>query len=188
MMTLVDMENDGLVVFPTHRIVRGLARFDREKLLADSVAYFDLEDVAPAAISEKLGEAATAGRKAFVLYAGGKVTLMTLKDNAVMEEILPAGSPAYRQLDVNILHLLVLERLLGIDKENMANQKNLIYTRDPAEAMAAVDGGEADCAFLINPTRVDEIAAVAGAGEKMPQKSTYFYPKLITGHVMNPLF
>jgi uncharacterized protein (DUF1015 family) len=188
MMTLVDMENDGLVVFPTHRIVRGLAHFDREKLLADSVAYFDLEEVAAAAIVEKLGEAATAGRKAFVLYADSKATLMTLKDNAVMAELLPAGSPAYRQLDVNILHLLVLERLLGIDKENMANQKNLIYTRDPAEAIAAVDGGEADCAFLINPTRVNEIAAVAGAGEKMPQKSTYFYPKLITGHVMNPLF
>ena len=104
-----------------------------------------------------------------------------------MDGLLPGTSRAYRGLDVNVLHTLILQRLLGIDKENMANQKNLIYTRDPAEAVAAVEGGEADCAFLINATRVDEITAVAGAGEKMPQKSTYFYPKLITGHVMNLL-
>ena len=69
----------------------------------------------------------------------------------------------------------------------MANQKNLIYTRDAAEAVAAVDGGSANCAFLMNPTRVEQIAAVAAAGDKMPQKSTYFYPKIITGAVMNKL-
>ena len=76
---------------------------------------------------------------------------------------------------------------MGIDKENMANQKNLIYTRDAAEAVAAVDSGSANCAFMLNPTRVEQIAAVAAAGDKMPQKSTYFYPKIITGAVMNKL-
>ena len=74
---------------------------------------------------------------------------------------------------------------MGIDKENMAKQINLTYTRSAEEAIAAVDGGEANCTFIMNPTRVSEIRDVAAAGEKMPQKSTYFYPKLITGLVMN---
>ena len=94
-------------------------------------------------------------------------------------------STASRRLDVTILHTLVLERLLGIDKENMANQQNLTYTRSAGEAVASVDAGESNCCFLLNPTRVEEIGQVAAKGEKMPQKSTYFYPKLITGLVMN---
>ena len=83
--------------------------------------------------------------------------------------------------------LLVLEKLFGIDKENMANQVNLTYTRSFQEAVESVEKGESQCAFILNPTRVAEIRDVAAAGEKMPQKSTYFYPKLITGLVMNPL-
>ena len=102
-----------------------------------------------------------------------------------MAKLMPGASAALQHLDVSILHTLVLERIFGIDKENMANQKNLTYTRAPGEAIAAVDEGKANCAFLLNPTRVDEIRDVALAGEKMPQKSTYFYPKLITGLVVN---
>jgi len=92
---------------------------------------------------------------------------------------------AYRSLDVAVLHRLILEPGLGIDKENMARQLNLSYTRDFDEACRAVRRGEAQGAFLLNATRVDQIRDVAAAGEKMPQKSTYFYPKLITGAVMN---
>ena len=94
-------------------------------------------------------------------------------------------SPAYRGLDVTVLHTLVLERLLGIDKENMARQINLTYVKQLDEAVSSVNNGESQCAFILNPTRVTEIRDVAAAGEKMPQKSTYFYPKLITGLVMN---
>ena len=114
-------------------------------------------------------------------------TLLTLRDPAVMAELLPEKSEASRGLDVSVLHTLVLERILGIDKENMANQKNLTYTRSLDEALGSVASGESQCAFILNPTRVEEIGAVAAAGEKMPQKSTYFYPKLITGLVMNNL-
>ena len=85
------------------------------------------------------------------------------------------------------MHTLILERALGIDRENMASQKNLTYTRDLNEALSTVESDEMQCAFVLNPTRVEEIGAVAAAGEKMPQKSTYFYPKLITGLVMNNL-
>ena len=188
MMTLVDMENEGLVVFPTHRVLHGLAGFDREQLLASCQAYFAVEEVAPEQAQARLDAAVANNQKAFALYTAGKMTLLTLTDNGIMKELLADMSGAYQNLDVSILHVLVLERLLGIDKENMANQTNLTYMRDVADAIAAVDKGAADCAFLINPTKVEEIAQVAGAGEKMPQKSTYFYPKLITGHIVNPLF
>lgn len=185
MMMLVAMENPGLVVFPTHRIVRGIPAFSAERVLEACRASFTIK-ACTGAPQPVLDAAYAAGEKSMVLYTGkGAWSLLTLQDENAMKALLPEASEAYRGLDVSILHTLVLERALGIDKENMANQKNLTYTRDAAEAMAAVDNGEADCAFLINPTRVSEIAAVAAAGEKMPQKSTYFYPKLITGLVMN---
>ena len=105
----------------------------------------------------------------------------------MLDGLLPGLSEASKSLDVTVLHTLVLEKLFGIDKENMANQVNLTYTRSFPEAVESVEKGESQCAFILNPTRVAEIRDVAAAGEKMPQKSTYFYPKLITGLVMNPL-
>ena len=104
-----------------------------------------------------------------------------------MNALLPDKSAASRGLDVSILHTLVLERILKVDKENMARQLNLTYTRSGEEAVESVEKGESQCCFLLNPTRVEEIRDVAACGEKMPQKSTYFYPKLITGLVMNHL-
>ncbi len=120
-------------------------------------------------LEEKLSKAYEEGKHTFAFYDGQKWLTITLKDEALLDEILPHLSTASRRLDVTILHTLVLERLLGIDKENMAS----------------VDAGESNCCFLLNPTRVEEIGQVAAKGEKMPQKSTYFYPKLITGLVMN---
>jgi len=187
MMTLVHMEHPGLVVFPTHRIVRDLPGFDRDKLLKGCEAYFEISACPLEEAESRLAGLLRQGEKALALYTPGACSLLRLRDASVMAELLADTSDAYRQLDVNILHILILERMLGIDKANMANQKNLTYTRDAAEAAAAVDGGSANCAFLLNPTLVSEIANVAGAGEKMPQKSTYFYPKLITGHVMNQI-
>ena len=190
MMTLVNMENSGLVVFPTHRIVRDLPYFDYNEVCEKCREYFNLT---PYLNREKgeigLEKAYAEGRKAFVLFTGdNNYTLLELKDISVMEQFVPNGSKALRELDVSILHTLVLERIFGIDKENMANQINLTYTRSADEALATVDGKRANCAFLLNPTRISEIRDVAAAGEKMPQKSTYFYPKLTTGLVMNKIF
>ena len=190
MMMLVNMENSGLVVFPTHRIVRDLPSFDYNAVCEKCREYFN---VTPYLNREKgeigLEKAYAEGRKAFVLFTGdNNYTLLELKDISVMEQFIPNGSKALRELDVSILHTLVLERIFGIDKENMANQVNLTYTRSADEALATVDGQRANCAFLMNPTRVSEIRDVAAAGEKMPQKSTYFYPKLTTGLVMNKIY
>lgn len=189
MMMLVEMSHPGLVVFPTHRLIRDLADFDPAAMLDACTAYFDVQrGVALGDVKARLDKAYAAGQKAFGFYAGGdSAALLTLKDAAVMDGVLPDQSPVSRQLDVNVLHTLILERLMGIDKENMANQKNLTYTRDMDEAIAGVREGAFQACFVMNPTRVEEIRDVAAAGEKMPQKSTYFYPKLITGLTLNSL-
>lgn len=189
MMMLVDMENEGLVVFPTHRLIRNLENFSAEALLKGCEEHFDvavmnhLEE-----IESTLHSLYQEGKKAFAFYAGGENWyLLTLRDISVMALLLPDKSPASQGLDVTVLHSLILEKLMGIDKENMANQRNLTYTRSFEEAIQFVQSGESQCAFILNPTRVTEIRDVAAAGEKMPQKSTYFYPKLITGLVMNEM-
>lgn len=192
MMMLVDMAHPGLLVFPTHRLVHDFPDFSAEKVLSGSEAYFELTPLSGAEeIEPRLKADYDAGKKSFVFVrrqdSSTACTLLSLKDPAVMAELLPEKSEASRGLDVSVLHTLVLERILGIDRENMANQKNLTYTRSLNEALRSVETGESQCAFILNPTRVEEIGAVAAAGEKMPQKSTYFYPKLITGLVMNNL-
>ena len=187
MMMLVNMENNGLVVFRTHRIVHGLAEFNAEKIIDECKKYFTVSEAPDEGrMQAALNMAYDEGKKAFAMYVGaGNCFVMTLKDETAVKRLLPDMSDAYCGLDVSVLHSLVLERIFGIDKENMANQKNLGYTRSREEALRAVDIDGADCSFILNPTKVSEIRDVAAAGEKMPQKSTYFYPKLITGLVMN---
>ena len=189
MIYLVDMEHPGLIVFPTHRMVRDLADFDKNNILLSCEEYFDIERFDSVGnMNSTLAKQYKAGKKAFGFYCGkGEWYLLTLKDISVMDSVLPDLSPASRQLDVSVLHSLVLEKTMGIDKENMANQINLTYTKFFEEAIMAVDKGEFQCSFILNPTRVTEIRDVAAAGEKMPQKSTYFYPKMITGMVMNDI-
>ena len=189
MMMLVEMNHPGLVVFPTHRLIRDLENFDAKALLSACEADFTVErGLSLDDANTKLQVAYDDGKKAFVCYTGGnEASLLTLKDIALMDALLPDESAVSRQLDVNVLHTAILERLLGIDKENMAQQINLTYTRVTDEAIDGVNSGAFQCAFLLNPTRVSEIQGVAAAGEKMPQKSTYFYPKLITGLTMNEL-
>ena len=183
MMTLVDMDDKGLVVFPTHRLIvdRKVCREEIADKCADS---FDMS-VLPLDQLESALEKGENGH-AYALYTGGNDFLyMELKDGA--QHNIDNRSDAYSDLDVSILHSYVLENALGIDKENMANQVNLRYTRSLDEAIESVKSGKADAAFLINATKVSQIKAVALAGDKMPQKSTYFYPKLKTGLVMNML-
>ena len=189
MIYLVDMEHPGLVVFPTHRMVRDLKKFDRNNVLSACEQYFEITCYKNVSnLNSKLSEQYKLGKKAFAFYVGkGEWYLLVLRDIEVMNKALPGLSPASRQLDVSVLHTLILEKVMGIDKENMANQTNLTYTKFFEEAIMKVDSGEFQCSFILNPTRVTEIRDVAAAGEKMPQKSTYFYPKMITGMVMNDL-
>lgn len=187
MMMLVPMESDGLVVFPTHRIIHSLPDFDGRQMLINAREYFHVGEIStPEALERNLKTEYANNKISFGTYVGGRYYLLTLKSTTDLNELLPGMDVSLRNLDVTVLHSLILEQLLGIDKENMAKQVNLRYTRDFGEAAKAVEDG-ADCAFFLNPTRVSQIAAVGKAGEKMPQKSTYFYPKLITGLVMNQM-
>ena len=189
MMYLVDMQHPGLVVFPTHRMVRDLESFDKDEVLKGCEEYFDITKFTSVGnINSELAKQYKQGKKAFGFYCGtGEWYLLVLKDIEVMADVLPDLSEASQQLDVSVLHSLILEKTMGIDKENMANQINLTYTKFFEEAIMKVDKGEFQCSFILNPTRVTEIRDVAAAGEKMPQKSTYFYPKMITGMVMNDI-
>ena len=190
MMMLIDMENDGLVVFPTHRLVRGLENFDAAKSLEKISEYFEVTEIKKNDVQKSLAE--NVNNKAFVFCTKPEIYhLLVMKDNAETKKALdllnPGKSNAYKGLDVTVLHSLILEKIFGIDKENMANQVNLKYTRDFEEACECANSDEYNCSFILNATKVSEIKDVALAGEKMPQKSTYFYPKLITGLVMNEL-
>ncbi len=189
MMMLVNMEHPGLVVFPTHRIVRDLKQFDLNGVLESCEEYFEIKEYNKLdEVESVLAEKYKSGDKAFGMYCGqGKWILLVLKNKQIMPQLLPNKSKASQGLDVSVLHTLILEKLMGIDAENMAQQINLTYVKQIAKAVKAVDSGKANCAFILNPTKISEVCEVSSAGEKMPQKSTYFYPKLITGLVMNQL-
>ncbi len=190
MMMLVSISNSGLFVFPTHRLIRDVEGYDENMLVgflteefAASKIYFTEGDYA-SIIMERLSN--TVDEKLFALYTGKDYYyLLRLKDFASVDNVIEDMSEAYRHLDVTILHKLILEKHLGIDEENMKSQKNLVYVREAADAVRAVKNGEYQCAFLINSTKTSEIREVALANEKMPQKSTYFWPKLVTGLVVN---
>jgi uncharacterized protein (DUF1015 family) len=183
MMNLVNMENAGLVVLPTHRIVRGLDGFSLSETLKKCEEYFSVTEETKAENAQKALETAyKQGKKAYALYSEHKYNVLVMKDTVKISDFVNA-SEAYCGLDVTVLHSLVLERLFGIDKENMASQINLTYTKTAEEAVETVNSGKANCAFILNPTRVSEIRDVSLAREKMPQKSTYFYPKMVTGLV-----
>lgn len=190
MMFLADIDHEGLVVFPTHRMVKDLKDFDSAKALEGMAQYFDVEKMACTKCLEKT-LLKNADKNAFGYYDGKDPYLLIMKDTAeakaALDAMLEGKSDAYKSLDVSVLHNLILEKIFGIDKENMANQINLNYTRSYDEAIEKVDAGAYNCSFLLNSTKVRQIKDVATAGEKMPQKSTYFYPKLITGLVMNEI-
>lgn len=189
MMFLVDMEHIGLAVLPTHRLVCNIKDFDKNVVVKKCREYFDVAKMSGAdSIIPQLSKQYKNDKKSIAFYCGnGEWYLLTLRNPEIMQTILPQLSCSSQQLDVTILHTLILEKVLGIDRNSITNQSSLAYTRYTDEAILRVDSGEFQCSFLLNPTRVSEIRDVAAAGEKMPQKSTYFYPKLITGLVMNDL-
>lgn len=191
MMMLVDIDDPGLVVFPTHRLVNNV-KIDEAMVVSLLKDDFDIDKIIVSKDAESLREVicndleSFQENKGFGLYFGGDYYYrLRLRNASAVSEYLPDKSSAYQNLDVTILHTLILDKIYGIDTENLANQSNLTYTRDELEAIEDVQKGLQQCAFILNATKVHEIKDVSLAGEKMPQKSTYFYPKLVTGIVMN---
>jgi uncharacterized protein (DUF1015 family) len=189
MMTFVRMETDGLTILPTHRMVHSLANFDWASFSAGARAIFEWEDVAVNGRASEwtaqfLAELTAAGRErpAIGAFAGeGKLALLRLRPGFDLGGALADLAPTLRRLDVVLLHRLVLERLLGITGQAVREERNLSYYREAAFACEGVEKGRGQIAFLLNPTPVEAVHANALADCPMPQKSTDFYPKLLSG-------
>ncbi len=204
MMTLVNLYDPGLVVLPTHRLVRNLPDQLSGSLVGNIEQYFTVERFTfdenynnfnnfMETLAEKGSPDATrknqAHSHAFGLYKGNlEGYIITLKNGVNIRDIMPIDkSVEWCGLDVSVLHTLVMEKYLGIGGEQRASESNLTYTRDEIEALKKVDRGEYQMVFFLNPTLVEEVTAVAAKREKMPQKSTFFYPKLPTGILLAKL-
>lgn len=182
MATFVSMSDPGLVILPTHRLIHSYTRLTSSALLKALEPYFVIE-VQPNRAAMEAGLAqATAEQPRFGFY-DGRYFLLTLKTLHTMAELVPDRAPSWRALDVAVLHEIVIEHVMGLTKESVARKENLDYLRDPNPGYKAVDEGRANFMFLLNGTRMEQVRDCTVAGEKMPQKSTDFYPKIISGLV-----
>jgi uncharacterized protein (DUF1015 family) len=180
MMTFVNMDSDELVILPTHRVVHGLNGFFATAFFKAAEAYFAVQALPPFDASAFMEDLKREKGTAFVAVTVAGAFLMRAKPDAMAASLadLPERQ---RQLDLTQLHSVVLEKLLGLDAEKVREQTNLRYLRDAQEAVELVRSGEADIAFLTNPVTMEQLKEVAFAGEVMPQKSTDFFPKLLSG-------
>jgi uncharacterized protein (DUF1015 family) len=188
LMCLVALEDPGLTVFPTHRLLGGLDGERRAALEEAMRRDFDIVEVAPERIAppERAPGARTPLELGFV-DRSGRTLRLTLKDQAIADAALPGMSEAYRKLDTGVLEALLLKGALGLSDEDISHLNGLFYARSTEEALRMVRDGEYDAAFFMRPTPVEEVRDVAAEGENMPPKSTFFYPKLLTGLLFNPL-
>ncbi len=183
MATFVRMETDCLTILPTHRVVHSLAGFDWASFKSRALATFEVEDVAEGSASsqERLVKAGCAGT-AIGAYAGpGRTALLHLRSAIDLGSLLPDLPASLARLDVVILHRIVLEQILGIDRKAVQEERNLRYVREFSAAIDEVDSGRAQICFLMNPTPIVDVRDNAFAGHVLPQKSTDFYPKLLSG-------
>ncbi len=184
--TFVSMSDPGLVILPTHRLIHDYDAKSSAELLEALEPYFEVEGVEDRPTMEAGLTNATLERPRFGFY-DGEYHLLTLKSLDTMAQLVPDRDPTWRRLDVAVLHEVVLEHVMGLSKESVARKENLDYLRNPDPGYAAVDSGEANFLFLLNGTRMAQVRACTQAGEKMPQKSTDFFPKIVSGMVALPL-
>jgi uncharacterized protein (DUF1015 family) len=172
LMCLVALQDSGLTVFPTHRLVNNLT--DDQKAALETAIERDWTTEPRDTLS--IG-----------FYDGGEPITLYLKDLSIADDALTGKPEPYRRLDTAVLEALILKGALGMTEEDISHFNGLDYARTHAEATARVDDRQADAAFFMSPTPVARVRDVAAAGENMPPKSTYFFPKVLTGMVFNPL-
>ncbi len=187
MVILANMFDEGLSIFPTHRFVK--KEIDLDDFLAKVSEDFSVEKHS----CSTPGDYASCGDEimktiesddnhCFALYKDGEFYVLTLKEESTMDELAGDHSETWRTLDVSILHKAILEKYLGINENNL--QDHIKYTRENDEAIEFVDDGTYDFSILMNATKIEELKMIADGGEHMPQKSTYFLPKMLSGLVM----
>jgi uncharacterized protein (DUF1015 family) len=185
LMCLVALQDPGLTVFPTHRLVRGLDAARRTALAEAIAASFDVAD-----LDDERALAPAAGDTVRIGYLdgrGGRPQMLTLRDQQIADAALPDHAAPYRELDTAVLEALILKGALGMTDHDIDELDGLGYARDFDQALELVADGSYDAAFFMAPTPVARIQDVAAAGESMPPKSTYFFPKVPTGLLFNPL-
>ncbi len=182
MMTFVNMNSPGLVILPTHRVVHSLSSFSPETFRSAARAYFNVEEVDPAVDAARVTAILReAGHVGTALIAATPTQVFLLHTPKAPDSLFPGLSIRQQSLDVVQLHKVLLENVLGLSQESIRDQQNLAYIRDAAEALGTVRAGKANVAFLMNPCRITQVRDIAFAGEVLPQKSTDFYPKLLSG-------
>lgn len=195
MVFLANEDDPNLLVFPTHRLVHSLSKFSLDDLLVRVGDAFDSKELGRCDAATYVRELGNAGKKGnslvVVAERGARAVLLTMKSgfDASKHPTLGQRPKALRATDVAILHAVVLEHALGISLDAQAKQTNLTYLKDGSDAVRRIEAGEGDALFLMNATPVAQVRAVAEEGEVMPQKATYFYPKVLTGltiHTLDP--
>jgi uncharacterized protein (DUF1015 family) len=202
MIAFANTRHEGLIILATHRLLGNLRGFDSKKIIAGLNDNFDIVKYKFARPGDKvaakqkmLAQMRTEyinNKTAFGIYTGGNTFYTaSLKDKQAMNSIAPNMSTHWRTLDISVLHKLILEKLLGIDEKLLANGSLLEYIKDTDnaidESIAKIDSGQKQAAFFTNPVKMQQIEMITAAGEKMPQKSTYFYPKIYSGLTINKL-
>jgi uncharacterized protein (DUF1015 family) len=191
------MEDEGLLILPTHRVISGLEGFQASTFMEQLRADFSIESFVFDSKKEgfvrvhflkELASPSHQGRTLGMLLQGtSQYFLLSLKHERALDEAAPTLSPTLKALDVTLLHVLIFQKLLKIGVQELAAGKNVLYFKENREAIEAVRSGRGQIAFFLNPTRVHQVRDVSLAGETMPPKSTFFYPKLLSGLVINPL-
>ena len=187
MMCLVSLEDEGLIVLPTHRVLlknccKKLTAAKNDNFLINKLSpYFDIK-LAGKGVKQKIKPPQK--QHCLAMYTNNKnLYLLCLRKKNILKIITPNKPAVYQNLDVNVLHVLIIKHLLGLNPL----EGQIIYTRDESEALDLVNKKKGSLCFLLKPTDINEVRDIALSGNKMPQKSTYFYPKLPTGLVINKL-
>ncbi len=187
LMTFINSSDPGLSILPTHRLIYGLEEFEIKDFINKIKDEFTVEKYNNSDVMKDRLEAKN-DSNAFGLYAGGEnYWILTLKDKNIMGKLVNNYSQEWCELDVAVLHRIILDRHLGIDRKALKEKRNLEYIRNSKEAISKVKQGKFQACFFLNPTPVEKVIKLADQGEKMPQKSTDFYPKLLTGLVLHKL-
>jgi uncharacterized protein (DUF1015 family) len=182
MMTFVNMASPGLLILPTHRVVHGLAKFSADIFRASAGKFFTLEEADPSLSPERASSMLwEAGQTGTAILAVTRDRVFLLSHPKASSEVFKNVSARQRGLDVVQLHKCLLEQVLGISEAAIRDQTNVSYIRDGEEALNSVRSGHANVAFLMNPVKMQQMRDIAFGGEVLPQKSTDFYPKLLSG-------
>ncbi len=188
MMTLVACDDPGLVILPTHRVVKSLPADAIASFAQRAREVFEVEEILHRGEFRERLDGAGSGALGVALKGNPIHLILRLRSESAMKSAMPDAAPEVRRLDVSVLHALVFDRIFGLRPDEIRKGGNIEYTIEIGGALGTVANGHADGAFLMNPPSIQDVERVSDAGATMPEKSTYFHPKLLTGLVMNPLF